>query len=233
MLGGFQENRSRPWFRISGWELWGSHGTKNWFWQWKRWYSYDNLTECHQISIPLSGWGETTVTKQDWLEHITQLLDEYDSILSNTNEEHILEEQRQPLHKEFIVESAWINLPWLEDQQSLEKQQEEDIDPKNIGLQYQYHLHMKSLKASWLGMQTNKPFIPVEGLSKGNDWTYNSCTGSWSIPSMDLPEDEQLQPDMIYDDWKWRKRVSHQITIFPIQWHLIIAFKVMQGQLQP
>ena len=44
---------------------------------------------------------------------------------------------------------------------------------------------------------TDKSFIPVLGLTEGNDWEHNKDTGMWSIPSMDLPE-EIVEPDMDY-----------------------------------
>ena len=54
---------------------------------------------------------------------------------------------------------------------------EDDVNPEKIGTQYRYHLHMKSLQENCTGKMTDKPFIPVSGLTEGNDWEHNEDTG--------------------------------------------------------
>ena len=119
--------------------------------------------------------GERQPKDQDWLERITILLNEYDSILSQHNKETILEKPRQPPDKEFIVESAWIQWPinYTDDQNS------DELTPEELGLRYRYHLHMKNLQANRVGMNLDKPFLPVKGLTEGNDWQLNDQTGEW------------------------------------------------------
>ena len=138
--------------------------------------------------------GEPTPSEDDWLQRISILLNEYDGILSNTNLDHILEKHRQPPDKEFIVESAWI--PYNEELNKIQTDQLEST-PERIGLEYRHHLQMKQLRANRLGM-TAEPFLPIPGLTEGNDWTLNETTGHWSVPSMDLPDDP-IEPDIDYD----------------------------------
>ena len=111
-------------------------------------------------------------------------------------EHYILDKHRQFPDKEFIVEFAWIsphsNYPEREERN---EDHEDNINPEKIGIQYRYHLHMKSLRANLVGQMTDKPFIPVSDLMEGNNWEHNENTGTWLIPSMDLLE-EIVEPDM-------------------------------------
>ena len=134
------------------------------------------------------------------MDRITTLLNEYDSILSNKNEDYILERNRQPPDIDLLVESAWI-APYNQSSEPIinDNNADEALDPERIGLQYRYHLHVKSLKANRLSKLTDKPFIPVSGLTEGNDWEHNENTGMWYIPSMDLPEEPIVEPDMSYE----------------------------------
>ena len=145
---------------------------------------------------------------QAWLECITILLNEYDSILSNHKEDCILDKHRHPPDKEFIVESAWVSSQTYSSPQtySSERKGEDEnnnFNPEKIGTQYRYHLHLKSPQANRVGQSTHKPFIPISGLTEGNDWEHNDNTGEWWIPSMDLPE-EIIAPIWIMLKHLWR-----------------------------
>ena len=74
------------------------------------------------------------------------------------------------------------------------------IDSEIIGLEYRYHLQMKALKLDRTGNTSDKPFLPVEGLTEGNDWVLNPIDDKCYIPAMDLPDEPIKLPIETYDD---------------------------------
>ena len=48
-------------------------------------------------------------------------------------------------------------------------------------------------------MYDDSGFIPVDGLTEGNDWSYNKLDSSWFVPELELPEETALSPGLTYE----------------------------------
>ena len=110
----------------------------------------------------------------------------YDSTLGQSDKDPVPDNNRQPPDK-VLMESVWID-PIKPDSSSdnLEKKSDDnEIEPKRVGLEYRYHLHMKNKRLERTGNITEKPIVPYAGLMEGNDWTMNA-DDSWFIPTMDI-----------------------------------------------
>ena len=110
----------------------------------------------------------------------------YDSTLGRSDKDPVLDNNRQPPNK-VLVESVWIDLinPEPPSDNPEDNSEDNDIEPEQVGLKYRYHLHMKNKRLEQTEHLTEKPIVPYNGLTEGNDWTMN-MDGSWFIPSMDI-----------------------------------------------
>ena len=131
--------------------------------------------------------------------------------MSENNEQDILDKV-DPATEKILIESAWI-CPYEEPAEPRQKEppdppedgeikQEEhnptDEEIHKISLQYKLNLRLQAQRLSRLGLNEKKPFVPVDGLMEGNDWTYNEKDGSWFVPQHDLPYDSH-QDSATYD----------------------------------
>ena len=136
------------------------------------------------------------VDEDDWLERIQAMLDIYDSTARYESPEAVLEKHIN-INDPVSVESAWIepidpkpphDNTTTGTTDSDNTTHTDNIDPERIGLEYRYHLQLKAMELNRHGHTQDKPFLPVDGLTEGNDWVLNTNDDTWYIPAMDLPD---------------------------------------------
>ena len=110
------------------------------------------------------------------------------------NNESNIPDQVDPVREKILIESAWICLydePIQNKEMKPPDPPEEATPPTDaaihhVSLQYNLNLQLQAKRLDWLGLNDKKPFIPVDRLMEGNDWTYNLKDGSWFVPQQDL-----------------------------------------------
>ena len=108
-----------------------------------------------------------------------------------------------PATEKILIESAWI-CPYEEPVEPQDKKPPDppedattphdlpqddsptDTEVQRVSLQYKLNLRLQAQRLRRLGTHDQKPFVPVDGLMEGNDWTYNEKDGSWFVPQHDL-----------------------------------------------
>ena len=69
----------------------------------------------------------------------------------------------------------------------------------HVSNQYKLHLRIQAKRIERKKLHDASGFIPVDGLTEGNDWSYNKNDDSWFIPELELPEEVALSPGHTYD----------------------------------
>ena len=122
----------------------------------------------------------------------------YDSTLGIPNT--YVPDENSKSTRPWLVESAWVEPlePEPPDKDNLTSEEKQHLDPEHAGLEYRHHLNLRAQRIRRLHNNDNKPFIPVTGLTEGNDW-HQRPDGSWSIPSLDLELEQIDTATELYD----------------------------------
>ena len=98
------------------------------------------------------------------------------------------------------MESAWVcpYNPPLEPLVELPDPSHDNHSADQVSNQYKLHLRIKAKHIERTKLHDENGFIPVDGLTEGNDWSYNNQDDSWFIPELELPDETALSPGHTY-----------------------------------
>ena len=118
-------------------------------------------------------------------------MNEYDSDIRN-HKSKSLDENTLSINR-ILIESAWVcpvdppippkppdiqqhdskdDRPISDEDDDADRATDDD-DADRVGLLYKYHLHLQAKRLSQKG-QADQAIFSINGLSDGNDWTYNT-----------------------------------------------------------
>ena len=99
------------------------------------------------------------------------------------------------------MESAWV-CPFDPPLEQPVEPPDPALHPESanqITNEYKLHLRLQAKRIERKKMHIDAGFSPIDGLTEGNDWSYNKTDDSWFIPELELPEEGALSPGLTYD----------------------------------
>ena len=138
-------------------------------------------------------------------------MDEYDSDIRNHKQTSL--EETTPETNRILIESAWVcpyETPIPPEPPDKYNKESGDVtndnidvhddgdDADRVGLLYKYHLNLQAKRLNRRGA-TDQVITHINGLSDGNDWTYNNDDGSWAVPEIDIPQFLNTTLECSYD----------------------------------
>ena len=127
------------------------------------------------------------------------MLDENDNLRSRKID-RIFDDDHH-LTTKVLMESAWVCPfdPPIEPPVEPPDPSLSPTDSTKVSNAYKLHLRIQAKRIERKKMHDENGFIPVDGLTEGNDWSFNRNDESWFVPELELPEEATLSPDLTYD----------------------------------